>query len=251
VQAPYWEPGVAHGYHALTYGYLVGEVVRRVDGRSLGTFFHDEFAEPLGLDFWIGLPEALEPCVAPMIPMHTEGASIADMLGADSLIVRALSLNGALGYELGETANHRDFHAAEVPAANGITNARSLARFYAGLIGAVDGGPAEAMLTPEQIRVASTLQTSGMDQVLTMPGFDVESTIALGFWSASAFAPMGGINAFGHYGAGGSLGFADPEHGVAGGYVMSKMGLGVSGDPRSSALIRASYEAAGATITHV
>ena len=250
VQAPYWEPGVAHGYHAITYGHLVGEVVRRVDGRSLGTFFHDEFAEPLGLDFWIGLPEDLEPRVAPMIPMDMAGATMADMLGADSLLVRALNLNGALGGELGATANHRDFHAAEVPAANGIANARSLARFYAGLIGGVDGGPSEPMLAAEQVAVARVLQTSGMDQVLSMPGLEVESTIALGFWSASPFAPMGGVHAFGHYGAGGSLGFADPEHHVAGGYVMSKMGVGVSGDPRSSALIRTSYEAAGATITH-
>ena len=243
VQAPYWEPGVAHGYHAITYGHLVGEVVRRIDGRSLGTFFHEEFAEPLGLDFWIGLPEELEPRVAPMIPVDMGGVSLGDMLGADSLIVRALNLNGAFGGELGETANHRDFHAAELPGANGIANARSLAKLYAGLI--------DDVLTPEQIAIARTLQTSGTDQVLSMPGFDVESTIALGFWSASPFAPMGGRHAFGHYGAGGSVGFADPEHHVAAGYVMSKMGLGIATDARSSALIRASYEAAGATITHV
>ena len=243
VQAPYWEPGVAHGYHAITYGHLVGEVVRRIDGRSLGTFFHEEFAEPLGLDFWIGLPEELEPRVAPMIPIDMGGVSLGDMLGADSLMVRALNLNGAFGGELGETANHRDFHAAELPGANGIANARSLAKLYAGLI--------DDVLTPEQIAIARTLQTSGTDQVLSMPGFDVESTIALGFWSASPFAPFGGRHAFGHYGAGGSVGFADPEHHVAAGYVMSKMGLGISTDARSSALIRASYDAAGATITHV
>ncbi len=252
VQAPLWEPGVAHGYHAITYGHLVGEVVRRIDGRSLGTFFHEEFAEPLGLEFWIGLPEEFESRVAPMIPMDgASGASIADMLGADSWLVRALNLNGAFEEDLGTGANRRDFHAAELPAANGITNAASLARLYAGLIGPVDGGPSEGLLTPDQIDVARVLQTSGSDQVLSLPGFDVESTIALGFWSASPFAPMGGAAAFGHYGAGGSVGFADPEHRVAAGYVMSKMGLGISTDPRSSALIRASYEAAGATITHV
>ncbi len=118
VQAPLWEPGVAHGYHAITYGHLVGEVVRRIDGRSLGTFFHEEFAEPLGLDFWIGLPEELEPRVAPMIPMSSggDGASIADLLGADSWLVRALNLNGAFQEDLGNGANRRDFHAAELPA---------------------------------------------------------------------------------------------------------------------------------------
>jgi CubicO group peptidase (beta-lactamase class C family) len=251
VQAPYWEPGVAHGYHAITYGHLVGEVVRRVDGRSLGAFFRDEFAEPLGLEFWIGLPEVLEPRVAPMVPLDTGGLGLADLLGTDSLLVRALNLNGAFEGDLGETANQRDFHAAELPAANGITNARSLARFYAGLIGGVDGGPSEGLLSAEQIVRARELQTSGLDQVLSMPGFDVESTIALGFWSASPFAPFGGRHAFGHSGAGGSVGFADPEHRVAGGYVMNKMSVAISADPRSSALIRASYEAAGADITHV
>jgi CubicO group peptidase (beta-lactamase class C family) len=251
-QKPYWEPGVAHGYHALTYGYLVGEVVRRVDGRGIGTFFHEEFAEPLGLEFWIGLPEEHEPRVAPMIPMGAGGGpSIEDMLGADSLMVRALNLNGALTGDLAFNANQRDFRAADLPAANGVANARSLARLYAALIGGVDGGPSDALLDAEQIDIARALQTSGLDQVLSLPGFDVESTIALGFWSASPFAPMGGQHAFGHYGAGGSLGFADPEHHVAGGYVMSKMALGLSGDPRSMALIRASYEAAGATITHI
>ena len=251
VQKPYWEPGTAHGYHALTYGYLVGEVVRRVDGRTLGTFFREELAEPLGLDFWIGLPEEYEPRVAPMIPMGAgDGASLEDLLGADSLMVRALNLNGALAGDLASNANQRDFRAAELPAANGVANARSLARLYAALIGGVDGGPPEAMLDAEQIGVARALQTSGLDQVLSLPGFDVESTIALGFWAASPFAPMGGRHAFGHYGAGGSVGFADPEHRVAGGYVMSKMDMGVSGDPRSGALIRASYEAAGATIAH-
>jgi CubicO group peptidase (beta-lactamase class C family) len=251
VQAPLWEPGVAHGYHAITYGHLVGEVVRRIDGRSLGTFFHEEFAEPLGLEFWIGLPKELEPRVAPMIPMNTGGGNIADLLGADSWLVRALNFNGAFEEDLGTGANHADFHAAELPAANGIANARSLARLYAGLIGAVDGGPSEGLLTSEQIDIARTLQTSGSDQVLSMPGFDVESTIALGFWSASPFAPFGGRHAFGHSGAGGSVGFADPEHHLAAGYVMNQMGIGISVDPRSSALIRASYEAAGAEITHV
>jgi CubicO group peptidase (beta-lactamase class C family) len=251
VQKPYWEPGTAHGYHALTYGYLIGEVVRRVDGRTIGTFFREELAEPLGLDFWIGLPEEYEPRVAPMIPMGAgDGASLEDLLGADSLMVRALNLNGALAGDLASNANQRDFRAAELPAANGVANARSLARLYAALIGGVDGGPPEAMLDAEQIGVARALQTSGLDQVLSLPGFDVESTIALGFWAASPFAPMGGRHAFGHYGAGGSVGFADPEHRVAGGYVMSKMDMGVSGDPRSGALIRASYEAAGATIAH-
>src|SRR4029434_5232735 len=70
-EAPFWEPGTRNGYHALTFGFLVGEVVRRVSGKSLGTFFHDEVATPQGLDFWIGLPEGEEPRVAPQIPSAT------------------------------------------------------------------------------------------------------------------------------------------------------------------------------------
>lgn len=252
-QAPLWEPGAAHGYHAITFGHLVGEVVRRIDGRSLGTFFGEEFADPLGLEFWIGLPEELEPRVAPMIPMGADvlgDFDLADVLGPDALMIRAMSLNGAFDEDLAVVANTREFHAAELPGANGITNAPSLARFYAGLIGPVEGGPPDALLTPEQVDVARMRQTSGFDRVMSFPGIDVESTIALGFSSASTYAPMGGAGAFGHFGAGGSVGFADPEHRIAGGYVMSRMGLGAPLDPRSGELIRAAYEAAGATVAY-
>src|SRR5262249_13686801 len=114
-----------------------------IDGRTLGTFFHEEFAAPLGLEFWIGLPEELEPRVAPNIPPDSGGLTMADLLGADSIVVRALLLNGALGDDLGASYNDRAHHAAELPASNGITNARSLAKFYAALI---DGA-----LSPEQI----------------------------------------------------------------------------------------------------
>jgi CubicO group peptidase (beta-lactamase class C family) len=252
VQAPLWEPGSAHGYHAFTYGHLVGEVVRRADGRTLGRCFADEFAEPLGLDFWIGLPEALEPRVAPAIPMNEDALDqfdLAEVLGADSLLLSAMTLNGAFDDDLAVLANRREFRAVEMPAANGVTDARSLARLYAALIGPVEGGPARPMLTPAQVEIARTLQTSGADRVLSFPGIDVESTMALGFAASSAFAPFGGSRAFGHSGAGGSVGFADPEHGIACGYVMSKMGLGAPLDPRSGVLVRAVYEAAGAPVT--
>jgi CubicO group peptidase (beta-lactamase class C family) len=252
VQRPLWEPGTAHGYHAFTYGHLVGEVVRRVDGRTIGQFFAQEFAEPLDLDFWIGLPEELEPRVAPAIPMNEDALDqfdLADVLGADSLLLRAMTLNGAFDEDLALLANRREFRAPEVPAANGVTDARSLARLYAGLVGPVEGGPACALLSREQVDIARTVQTSGPDQVLSFPGIDVESTMALGFAASSAFAPFGGARAFGHSGAGGSVGFADPEHGIACGYVMSKMGLGAPLDPRSGVLVRAVYDAVGAPVT--
>jgi len=250
-QAPLWEPGTAHGYHAYTFGHLVGEVVRRIDGRSLGTFFREEIAEPLGLEFWIGLPEDQEHRVAPLHgalldePADPAAAAVfRSFLGPATLLGRALSLNGAFTGR--DYANTSAFRAAEIPAANGVTNARSLSRFYAGLVGAVDDGPGEPLLTRAQLDRARERQTVGPDRVLSFPGlFEVASTIGLGFWTSSPFAPFGGAGAFGHAGAGGSVGFADPEHLVAGGYVMNRMLPGLTGDPRSRALIGASYESVG------
>jgi CubicO group peptidase (beta-lactamase class C family) len=254
VQSPFWEPGTAHGYHAITYGYLVGEVVRRISGKSLGTFWQEEIAQPLGLEFWIGLPPEQEHRVAPLVAMGggegSDNASLTALLGPDSLIARALSLNGAFA-DLGDGFNSPALHAAEMPAANGITNARSLARFYAALIGGVENGPSEPLLTREQIDQARTCQTEGADRVLSFPGIDLPTTIGLGFWTSSEFAPYGGARAFGHSGAGGSVGFADPESGIAGGYVMNRMMQGLAGDPRSRGLIKASYEAVGAPVAFV
>jgi CubicO group peptidase (beta-lactamase class C family) len=259
VQAPYWEPGTAHGYHAITYGYLVGEVVRRISGKSLGTFWQEEIAQPLGLEFWIGLPPEQEHRVAPLVGMGEgdgdgegdgESANLTALLGPDSLAARALSLNGALG-DIGPNFNSPELHAAEIPAANGITNARSLAHFYAALIGGVESGPSEPLLSREQIDEARTCQTDGADRVLSFPGIELPTTIGLGFWTSSMFAPYGGERAFGHSGAGGSVGFADPEARIGGGYVMNRMLQGLAGDPRSRGLITASYEAVGAPIAFV
>jgi CubicO group peptidase (beta-lactamase class C family) len=256
-QFPLWEPGTAHGYHAYTFGHLVGEVVRRIDGRSLGAFFRQEIAEPLGLEFWIGLPEEQEHRVAPLHGALLDepsdpaaAAAFQSFLGPETLLGRALTLNGAFvgrGY-----ANTRAFRAAEIPAANGVTNARSLSRFYAGLVGVVDDGPDVPLLTRPQVDRARERQTVGADRVLSFPGLlDVDSTIGLGFWTSSPFAPFGGVGAFGHAGAGGSVGFADPENLIAGGYVMNRMLPGLTGDPRSRALIGASYECVGAPATFV
>ena len=242
-QTPLWEPGTAHGYHAITYGHLVSEVVRRIDGRTVGEFFADEFAAPLGLDWWIGLPEDQESRVAPMIAMNPGGPSLAGLLGPDELVVRALTVNGAFS-DLATEANTREYRAAEIPAANGVGNARALARFYAALIGGVEGGPASALLSAETVDDARRCRTSGTDRVLSFAGMESESTFGLGFMTPGSFSPMGGGRTFGHYGAGGSLGFADPETGIAIGYVMNKMNAGLNDDPRSNGLIAAIYEVA-------
>jgi len=249
-QAPLWEPGTAHGYHAITYGHLVSELVRRIDGRAVGEFFADEFAAPLGLDWWIGLPEEQEARVAPMIAMNPGGPTLADMLGPDELVVRALTVNGAFS-DLATEANTREYLAAEIPAANGVANARALARFYAALIGPVEvgveggaeAGPSPAMLSTATVDEARRCRTSGTDRVLSFAGMESESTFGLGFMTPGSFSPMGGGRTFGHYGAGGSLGFADPETGIAIGYVMNKMNAGLNDDPRSNGLIAAVYAA--------
>src|SRR3546814_4304199 len=120
--------------------------------------------------------------------------------------------------------NRPDLWSAELPAANGITNARSLARFYAGLSGTVEGGPAEPLLDAAQVAAACTLHTSGPDQVLMM----METTFGPGFFTASEIARYGGTAAFGHNGAGASTGFTDSEHGLSFGYVLNRMGLGLN-----------------------
>jgi CubicO group peptidase (beta-lactamase class C family) len=236
-QAPLWPPGSAFGYHALTYGYLAGELVRRVGGKRIGEFFAAEVAAPLGLDFWIGLPDSEEARVAPLIASPPPPPELAEMMaalmGPDTLGGRALSLNGALTIsdESGSLFNRREIHAAEMPAANGITNARSLARMYAACIGEVDG---VRLLSSEVVDRARVQQTSGTDQCL-----QVETTFGMGFMTSGPFSPLSGPGALGHAGAGGSLGFAHPERRLAFGYVMNQMEANLSGDTRVASLIDA------------
>jgi CubicO group peptidase (beta-lactamase class C family) len=235
-QAPYWPPGTAFGYHALTYGYLAGELVRRISGKTIGEFFAAEVARPLGIDFWIGLPEQEEPRVAPLIAPPPPPPEMAElmraMLGPGTLGGKALSLGGAFAVNGSDFSfNRRDVHAAEIPAANGITNARSLARMYAACIGEVDG---VRLVSPEVVDRARVTRTCGADKCL---GFEL--TFGLGFMTAGPLTAMLGPGSFGHYGAGGSIGMARPESGLAVGYVMNTMAGGMAGDPRSISLVDA------------
>jgi CubicO group peptidase (beta-lactamase class C family) len=244
-QKPSWEPGTAHGYHAITYGYLVGEVIRRITGRTIGTYFREEIAEPLGLDFWIGLPEEQEPRVAMLVGSLTGGlenadvdeatrASIMALMGPDSVMGKALSGGGAFSGE--GIWNTRAVHAAEVPAAAGISDARSLARLYAACVGEVDG---IRILTPERVAIASKQETEGPNTVL----MNLDLQFGLGFIVPSSLVQLGGPHSFGHFGAGGSVGWADPDAEFGFGYVMSRMDLGLAGDQRSTRLVDACYDA--------
>ncbi|WP_040492610.1 serine hydrolase domain-containing protein [Ilumatobacter nonamiensis] len=231
-QTPLWKPGSTHGYHAVTYGWLAGELVLRVDGRSIGTYFAEEVAGPLGLDFWIGLPESEEPRVSTLeqAPAPTDPEQLALMMqvmGPGTAGFNALTMSGAL-IALGAGTNPfntRAVHATEMPAANGITNASSLAKMYAATVGEVDG---VRLVSPEVIAAASAEAVNGPDQCLV-----AETRFGMGFMLPNDMVPMLGPNAFGHAGAGGSLGQADPDTGVGYGYVMNQMLGGIAGDPRT------------------
>ena len=236
-QAPNWEPGTRHGYHARSYGWITGELVRRITGKTLGRFYADEIAAPLGLDFWIGLPEAEEPRVSTLIPAPPpDDPALRDFLGRqmgpDTLMGRVFSGPSNL-FDYGTMWNRRDIHAAEMPSTNGIGTARAIARMYAALAGVVDG---VRLLRPETIALARTTQAEGTDAVLDLP-----TRFGVGFMLPPALSLAAAPTAFGHPGAGGSLGMADPEAELGFGYAMNQMQLGVTGDPRAYRLVEAVY----------
>lgn len=232
-QRPLWKPGTAHGYHAVTYGFLVGELVTRVTGMSLSRFFASEVRDPLALDFWIGLPASLESRVAPLV--DAPPASIATRLVLDVarrrrlLLWRALTLDGALQTQ--STAalfNDRRAHEAELASATGICTARSLAKVYAAALGRTDG---IQLLSPDGLRAATRPRADGWDRCLL-----IRSRFALGFGLHSRMSPFTGPAAFGHYGISGSFGFADPALDLAVGYVTAQMAADATNDPRTRAL---------------
>ena len=232
-QAPLWTPGEGLGYHAVTYGWLVGEVIRRITGKTCGEFVRDEIAVPLGVDFFIGLPASEDARTADMIP--PENGNPIEPPGPDSLAAKAL---GFVNPRVAGTVNSREWRAAELPAANGHGNARALARIYAAMArgGELDG---VRLLSPEGVAAASAHAVTADDLVL---GFPVKR--ALGFLIS---LPGGRYewgpnpNTYGHSGAGGSLGFADPDAGIGFGYVMNQMSAGLGADPRWAPMINAVY----------
>ena len=238
-QSPVWEPGTTHGYHAMTYGWLVGEVVRRISGRSLGTFFAEEVAGPLSLDFWIGLPASEESRVSPMIGIDLEDPDIEPKgQRAREMLAAATDTKSYLTREQTTTPldmHAREFRAAELPAGNGITDARSLARMYASLIG--DGVDGVRLFTDETVRRASTALSDGRDEVM-----GIHSRFGAGFYLYMEGSNMVQDGVFGHGGAGGSIGFADPKADIGFGYRMNKMQMVGDDDPRTVSLAQAVHE---------
>lgn len=251
--APRWPIGTAHGYHALTYGWLAGELVRRADPlqRSFGRFVQDEIVRPLGAELWIGLPEEQEPRVSPMIvaPPPTDPdiiAMAAMFIGPGTPCGDALSLNGAFNTDApaGGIAttlfNTREVHAAEIPAANAITNARSLAKIYAATLSPVDGVQLLSDATREVARTTLT-PADEADRCLLMA-----TTFGMGFMTHGPFTPYSGPGSYGHFGAGGSVAYAQPERDLAFAYVMNRMANNMVGDMRAQSLIDASAVCADA-----
>jgi CubicO group peptidase (beta-lactamase class C family) len=232
-QAPLWEPDSAHGYHARTYGWITGEIVRRITGQSIGQFFARELAAPLGLRYWVGLPEAIEPDCADLVPAG--GASFLSLLDPATLLARVMSGPSTLfagGYD--ESWNRREMRAAEMPSSNGIGDARSLARLYAACIGDVDG---IRVLEDDTVGRATVLRSSGPDLVV---GQDL--CFGLGFIAGPTLLGLGRPRVFGHSGAGGSTALADPDTGLSVAYVMNR--LRFDDDPRAASLAAAALDCA-------
>ena len=260
-QEPWWAPGTRHGYHAITYGYLVGEVVRRITGQSLGTYFREQVAQPLGADFHIGLAAEHD---ARTSRLHGQLLSRGRGRGADDgkdagTSPRPNDLPAPLRQFMEDMAdpttmtgaafgnppqkrgdvNSRAWRAAEIPAANGHGTARALARIYGALArgGEVDG---VRILEPETIEAAIVPQAFGPDAVLG----GLPMRFGLGFMLRHDFMPLSpSPRAFGHPGAGGSIGMADPDAKVGFGYTINKMQQGLVGGAGGFAMLRAFFEA--------
>jgi len=253
-EEPFWVPGTRNGYHGFTFGWTVGEMVRRASGKSLGAFFRDEVARPLGLDFWIGTPEEIEPRVAPILAyaMKAEEARTPFLidLATDKKSIPFLFYMNNGAWRAGG-ANSRAGHAAEIGAANGITNARGLAGMYAPL---AQGGSrlVDARTLSRMGEVSMATHDDATLRVPTRfaPGFmksmdNRRRSIAAKLWGEDCDSVILSSAAFGHVGAGGSLGFADPAAGFSFGYTMNQMGPGILMNGRGQKLVDAAYVAMG------
>jgi CubicO group peptidase (beta-lactamase class C family) len=232
-QAPQWAPGSAHGYHVRTFGWILGEVVRRVTGASIGTFLREQICVPRGLHLSIGTTASQQERKANLLPPGPDSVNLEDILGSDSLTSRALSGPSNL-FSYSDMWNDPKVLAAELPSSNGVSDARSLAGFYGSLIGSVNGH--DQLLSTATIGEANQIASQGADNVLLVP-----TRFGAGYMLAPFLVAGGGRKAFGHSGAGGSLAFADPEAGFGFAYVMNQMKLEAAPDARPKALVDAVY----------
>lgn len=238
-EAPFWEPGTDHGYHMVTFGWTVGELIRRVSGKSLGQFFKDEIAEPYELDFHIGLTE---PARAPVSKLRPYKPSSEDV---PSAFVKAMFENPAgiqalaFGNNGGWFFDAPESWRAEIGGAGGISNARGLANMFGTIFAE------KPLLSKSRIDALRTPISVGADRTLCIPtrfgeGFmlSIDNRVLPGEGQSAII----GDGAFGHVGMGGSIGFADPEAGFSFGYTMNKMGNGILLNERGQSLVDAVYQ---------
>jgi CubicO group peptidase (beta-lactamase class C family) len=258
-QEPVWEPGTAHGYHAVTYGWLAAELVARVTGRPFRQVLADEITSVLGLDLHIGLPSTEAPRVARLVDWPPPDPSVlesitdpalktlvlelaAAMGDPSSTFTRSLTTSGALPVPDATIWNDPRIYAAEIPAGNGISNGRSLARMYAATVSEVGS---VRLLTDATVDKLREEQASGPDRTLIVP-----TRFGTGFQQPGPTMPMLSSDSFGHSGLGGALGFADPRYRVGFGYVQNQLlATAATGDPRTIGVVAAIAEAIGAPPT--
>jgi CubicO group peptidase (beta-lactamase class C family) len=252
-ETPFWEPGTRHGYHGHTFGWLVGELVRRIDGRSIGRFFAEEVAGPLGIDFWIGTPAREHHRIAPNQPPPLPDGAQPLPAFITAALTDPTSLAGLL------LLNHGGFVAepngpenleAEIPSGNGVTNGRGLAGMYNPL---AVGGTADGvkLVGADSIaRMGAVASAGEVDACLSIP-----SRFSLGFMKSITIRQSEGGEdvvamseaAFGHAGMGGALGFADPSARMSFGYAMNQQGSTMLLNDRGQTLVDATYRALGFT----
>lgn len=237
-QEPEWVPGQGHGYHPRTFGFLLDECVRKLEGKTLGRFWNEEIAEPLGIDFWIGLPEEMHSRVAELIPgkakpLALEQGFYGAFHQADSVTRRAFTSPRGL-HAIAEM-NAPQAWSMGLPAMGGVGTASGLAKFYQAAIGAIDSPFSSSVR-----EALGSLRISGGDKVLLREtaftnGCQKDPVDPSGVKKRALYGKS--LSAFGHPGAGGSHGFGDPESGVSFGYVMNQMELNVMPGERCTGLV--------------
>jgi len=233
-QAPRWPPGTSFGYHLRTFGWLVGEVFRRAAGCTVGRYAREHLTGPLDLDWFLPLPEELEPRVARLVPPPPAYFAFMASLPPDLLLVEAGGTPSGL-FRYDDMWNTRALRAVELPSSNSVTNASAVAKLYAALLAPVDG---IQLLRQETVADATIVRSSGMDQVLLS-----EMAYGTGYAVPPSLPARVGPRAFGHGGAGGSIGFADPDAGLAFAYTPNKLVFALTDDERRERLVNALYEA--------
>ncbi|MGA5498686.1 serine hydrolase domain-containing protein [Streptomyces cinereoruber] len=239
---PFWEPGTAHGYHALVIGALVGEVVLRATGRTIRELFEERVRAPYALDYYLGLPEELEPrfrTALPLVPTPEERAFLdANPIAPDSLAAVAFNLRADPPVDMVDYGNSRAVHARAPLSGGGVGSARGLSRMYAAIAGELDGRP--PLLAPGTLAEFARVHSEGTDLVTGS-----RNAFGLGFVPLATRYPSLGPGAVGHSGAPGSQAFADPAAGLAYSYARRRFALmGGPGAPENDRLVPAVVEAA-------